>query len=510
MTFVTLGTQDFPFNRLLELVDRLVEEGVLRDEVFAQVGYSTYAPKNYSCVDFLNPAEYSRRIAQADLIIAHAGVGTIMSCLSSRRKLIVVPRSKVHGEHVDDHQFEIAEEFARKGYLLAADNYDALKSAVLSIPDASLREYVKGANSIETKIDRFLHGRQRRVLMIGSDLSVKGGIVSVLKNYLSYEDWKEADISFVPTHVEGSPWKKIRFFLCALGKIRKLLNTGAFDLVHIHVSERGSFTRKSLILRMARRKGCKVILHHHGAEFLDFYQDSSGAKKLRISRILGEADLNLVLSRRLVPIYREISPDARVACLYNVVRTPVENQYAPEAREFTMLGRLAERKGTFALLETIKSIDNLLARDVKFNLCGDGDIDLVRERIKALQIEHRIGHLGWVDGKTKDEILGRTMAHVLFSYNEGLPMAILETMGRGIVNISTRVAAIPEVIIDGETGFLVEPGDRESLAKVLLRVSTDAALRKRISDNAFDYIAKEFSLEVGIARIEQIYLDLFG
>ena len=106
MTFVTLGTQDFPFNRLLELVDRLVEEGVLRGEVFAQVGHSTYVPRNYSHVDFLNPADYSRRIGEADLIIAHAGVGTIMSCLSSRKKLIVVPRAKAHGEHVDDHQFD--------------------------------------------------------------------------------------------------------------------------------------------------------------------------------------------------------------------------------------------------------------------------------------------------------------------------------------------------------------------------------------------------------------------
>ena len=510
MTFVTLGTQDFPFNRLLELVDRLVEEGVLQGEVFAQVGHSTYIPRNYSHVDFLNPADYSRRIGEADLIIAHAGVGTIMSCLSSRKKLIVVPRAKAHGEHVDDHQFEIAEEFAQKGYLLTAESYDALKSAVLSIPSMPLRLYEKGSNSIESKIDRFLQGRQHRVLMIGSDLSVKGGIVSVLKNYLSYEDWKEADISFVPTHVEGCPWKKIGFFLRSLGKIKRLLNTGAFDLVHIHVSERGSFTRKSIILRMAKKKHCKVILHHHGAEFLDFYQGSSDKKKQKIRRIMREADLNLVLSRRLVPIYRDISPAARVACLYNVVRTPGENQYAPEAREFTMLGRLAERKGTFALLETIQTIDKVLARDVKFNLCGDGDIDLVRERIEALQIEHRIGHLGWVDGKTKDEILGRTMAHVLFSYNEGLPMAILETMGRGIVNISTRVAAIPEVIMDGETGFLVEPGDKESLAKVLIRVSEDADLRKRISDNSFEYIVKEFSLEVGLRRVEQIYLELFG
>lgn len=509
MTFITLGTQNFPFNRLLELVDRLVAEGVIKGEVFAQAGYSSYVPKHYSCVDFLGPDDYNRYITQADVIIAHAGVGTIMNCLSNRKKLIVVPRAKAYNEHVDDHQFEIAEEFTQKGYLLMAENYDELKAAVLAIPTVSIRKYEKGIHTVESKIDRFLHNRQHRVLMIGSDLSVKGGIVSVLKNYLGYDGWKDADISFVPTHIEGTPWKKVWFFLKALRKIKILLNTQVFDVVHIHISERGSFTRKSMILRMAKRKHCKVILHHHGAEFLDFYQASSTGKKKRISGIMAEADLNLVLSRRLIPIYKDISPDAQVACLYNVVRTPQSNQYSLDAREFTMLGRLAERKGTFALLETIKKIDSILDRGVTFNLCGDGDIERVKDRIRELQIEHRIGHLGWAEGKAKEEILQRTMAHVLFSYNEGLPMAILETMGCGIVNIATAVAAIPEVIADGETGFLVEPGDTDKLGQVLIKVSNDASLRRRISENAFACIAKDFSLAAGISKLEQMYRRLF-
>ena len=508
MIFVTLGTQNFSFNRLLEMVDRLVAEGVIRDEVFAQRGCSSYVPDNYAYVDFLPPAEYNRCIAEADFVIAHAGVGTIMSCLSNHKKLIVVPRTKAHREHVDDHQFEIADEFAEKGYLISAGDYDAIKAAVAAIPAFSPREYEKGCSSVENKIEKFLQGRQRRVLMVGSHLSVKGGIVSVLKNYLGYEDWKEADISFVPTHMEGAVWEKALFFLKALRKIRKLLKTRQFDIVHIHVSERGSFTRKAMVLRMAKRKRCKVILHHHGAEFLDFYQGSGDSKKKKIRRILGEADLNLVLSRRLIPIYQEISPDAKVECLYNAVRTPRSNQYDPEAREFTMLGRLAERKGTFALLETIKQIDGILDPDVKFNLCGDGDIELVKDRIRQLQIGHRIGHVGWTEGTQKSEILGRTMAHVLFSYNEGLPMAILETMGCGIVNIATRVAAIPEVIVHGETGFLVEPGDKDGLARILLEVSADPALRKRISDNSFACIGKDYSLEAGIGKLEQIYREL--
>lgn len=509
MIFLTLGTQDFQFNRLLEMVDRLVAEGVIRDEVFAQSGCSTYSPVHYPCVDFLDPTEFARHIREADFIIAHAGVGTIMNCITSDKKLIVVPRDAAHREHVDNHQYEIAEEFAGAGYLLWAKTYSELSAAVLGIHDFSARSYQKGTNTIEKSIRRFLCGGQRRVLMVGSDLSVKGGMVSVVRNYLSCSDWKDTELSYVPTHIEGSLSEKARFFAKALGKIRRLLRKGEFPAVHIHVSERGSFTRKAMVLRMAKRYGCKVILHHHGAEFLEFYRQSSPGKQKKISRILGEADVNLVLSRRLIPFYREISPHAQIECLYNTVRPPKENRYSLASRDITMLGRLEERKGTFDLLEVIRKIDGTLDADIKFNLCGDGNLDRVRAKIDELQIAHRIGHLGWVQGDTKQEILNRTMVHVLFSYNEGLPMSILETMGCGIVNVATRVAAIPEVITDGVNGFLVEPGDKDSLARLLVDISRSESLRRQVSDNAFACIAGEFSLESGVRALEQLYRRLF-
>ena len=79
MIFLTLGTQDFQFNRLLEMVDRLVSEGVIRDQVLAQSGCSSHTPSQYRSVDFLDSEAFARHIREADIIIAHAGVGTIMN-----------------------------------------------------------------------------------------------------------------------------------------------------------------------------------------------------------------------------------------------------------------------------------------------------------------------------------------------------------------------------------------------------------------------------------------------
>ena len=98
------------------------------------------------------------------------------------------------------------------------------------------------------------------------------------------------------------------------------------ELVHIHVSERGSFLRKAMILKLAKKRNCKVILHHHGAEFEEFYQESSPKMQKFISDILGQADMNIVLSKRLVPMIENINPNAKIKVLYNAVRTS-ENNY---------------------------------------------------------------------------------------------------------------------------------------------------------------------------------------
>ncbi len=509
MIFVTVGTQKYQFNRLLKMLDQLKEEGIIKDEIFAQTGYSTYLPKYYESKPFLSQKEFENEIQFSDIIIAHSGVGAIMHCLKEEKKLIVMPRNPKYKEHIDGHQYEIAKAFAKKGYLLHAETMEELKAALEKIPTMKFKKYqMQGSNIMGIVENYLIDSSNQKVLMVGSDLSVKGGIVSVIKNYLHTAKWEHTKMFFVATHKEGSAKEKALFFLKGLQNIKKTIKEEKIQIVHIHVSERGSFIRKSLVLKMAKRLGCKVILHHHGAEFAIYYQQASKHLKKYIAKILTKADKNIVLSKSAVPLIRGIAPKTQIEVLYNAVMVPKENPYSLEARDFTMLGRLAERKGTYELLETIQMIDEKLPKDIRFHLCGDGDLDKVKKRIKELGIEHRIGHIGWVDGKKKQEILQKSMCHVLFSYNEGLPMAILETMAQGIVNVSTNVAAIPEVIHPEETGFLVKPKDKESLAKILLRISENDRLRKTISEKSHQFMQERFSLEKSTEELEKIYEKL--
>ena len=118
MIFVTVGTQKFQLNRLLRLIDECVLKQNITDTVIAQTGGSDYIPQNYEYQKFFDKQQFQQMLETADMIIAHSGVGTIISALRLDKPVIVFPRLFKYNEHVDDHQVEIAKAFEKKGYAL--------------------------------------------------------------------------------------------------------------------------------------------------------------------------------------------------------------------------------------------------------------------------------------------------------------------------------------------------------------------------------------------------------
>lgn len=114
MIFVTVGTQKFPFTRLFKELDDLKENGHIDDEIVAQIGFTKYTPRCYKSFAMLASDEMKDYLAKCEFVITHAGTSTIIQCLKLGKKVIVVPRRKTFGEHVDDHQMEIADLFGYK------------------------------------------------------------------------------------------------------------------------------------------------------------------------------------------------------------------------------------------------------------------------------------------------------------------------------------------------------------------------------------------------------------
>ena len=196
--------------------------------------------------------------------------------------------------------------------------------------------------------------KKTNILMCSSSLSAKGGMVSVVKNYIGYEGWGGYNIIHCPTHIDASKKKVAIYFLFAYIRLLFVLLTKKIGVAHLHTAERGSFFRKAIIVRTMKLFGVKVIMHHHAAEFEDFYAKLSDDKKEFVNKTLEMADINVVLSNLLVPMIKDKAPNARVEVLYNAVNTYDERPYNESAKNILFLGRLGERKGTYDLPRAIK------------------------------------------------------------------------------------------------------------------------------------------------------------
>lgn len=154
MIFVTLGTQKFQMNRLVKGVDELALK--IPEEIFVQKGWSDYVPKNCKYTDFMDVAEYNRKIAECSVLITHAGVGTIISGINAKKPIVVVPRMNKYAEHVDDHQCQIAEAFSSKGCVLACTDVEELESYIDKARNYDFRPYKLSEGSIEETILDFI------------------------------------------------------------------------------------------------------------------------------------------------------------------------------------------------------------------------------------------------------------------------------------------------------------------------------------------------------------------
>ena len=130
MIFVTLGTQDKSFKRLLDNIDKEIEKGNIKDKVIVQAGYTKYNSKNMCIFDLLDKDDFDKYIKECDLLITHGGVGSILTGLKNDKKVIACPRLAKYNEHMNDHQIQIIERFADAGYILPLYENDDLGKVI--------------------------------------------------------------------------------------------------------------------------------------------------------------------------------------------------------------------------------------------------------------------------------------------------------------------------------------------------------------------------------------------
>ncbi|PGL72697.1 glycosyltransferase [Bacillus sp. AFS055030] len=121
MIFITVGSRNYPFDRLFIKLDELYESKVLTQKVFAQIGASTYKPKHFEYKDYISQTEFLQKVQEAEIVVSHGASGSIMKALNAGKKVIAVTRLEKYGEHINDHQIQNNEAFVSNKYVLMAD-----------------------------------------------------------------------------------------------------------------------------------------------------------------------------------------------------------------------------------------------------------------------------------------------------------------------------------------------------------------------------------------------------
>ena len=349
-----------------------------------------------------------------------------------------------------------------------------------------------------------------KVLIIGpSPTKSKGGMATVIEEIQSDSKLSEQfDIGIYESYIDGNKLKVILFSVISF--IRFFFTKRNYDIYHIHAASYGSTFRKGLYAKTAKRWGKKFILHIHGAEYMKFFEGLSDRRKQKVIEILKKADMVIALSQDWKKKFDLIFSLKNCVVLENginverlklAVSDPSEHPHS-----FVMLGRLGERKGTYDLIEAIENVAKKVP-DIKCYLAGDGDIDKCSSIIKEKHLENNISIEGWVDFDKKLKLLKQSSVLVLPSYNEGLPMAILEGMACGKAIISTTVGAIPEVVKE-ENGILIEPGDIKKLTDALLCFGSDETLTRNMGIRNINLINEKFSMAVMHKKLSKIYMNL--
>lgn len=348
-----------------------------------------------------------------------------------------------------------------------------------------------------------------KVLMVGPDRSLRGGIVTVVDGYFGAGlPERCARLDYHSTGVGTNLLTKGIAFARSLSSYKKVVDN--YDIVHLHISVNGSYKRKSMMAAIAERRGKRVVLHEHSGEFARNFEAGDDAYREDVRKTFSAADRVIVLSEEWRDYFTENVCDAsRVVVLHNGVSVPPEACSPCSHQDVLFLGRLDVRKSPDILLRASKHMLGEFP-GAKLLFGGDGEIERYKLLAAELGIADRCEFLGWVSGEDKERLFQRAGVYCLPSKNEAMPMSVLEAMAHGVPTITTAVGGVPQIITDGVDGLLMGVDDIEGLTRLLLNLEGNPDWRAELGVAGRRKIQKRFSIDSSVDELVEIYHDLMS
>ncbi len=347
-----------------------------------------------------------------------------------------------------------------------------------------------------------------RIVQLGPGLQVRGGVSSVERLIVEHVG-PHLTVDHVATMEDGPLWLKLRVFLRAVIALRRALRTREAVVVHIHFASKGSTLRKVILSWMVLRAKRPLILHAHGASFDEFFERLPKFIQRLLVRTFARADRFVVLSSQWRDFFvrRCGLPEERIAVLTNPTPLPkaLPERAGRDVVQFLFLGRIGARKGSFDLLRAFRALPHSLRARAHLVLAGDGEVDELRS--SARDLESCVTVHSWIDATQRDALLTASDVFVLPSYQEGLPMAMLEAMAHGLPVIVTPVGGIPDAVTNEVEGLIVEPGDQDALTSALARLIEEESTRLSYG-RAARARAEQFDVSCYAQQLLQLYRQL--
>lgn len=345
--------------------------------------------------------------------------------------------------------------------------------------------------------------RCKKVLTIGCEWETPlGGVARVLNSYSKYI---YSDFKFIKTTKDGNSLIKHVTFIYALISLIYYCLFSEVEIIHIHGSSYNSFRRKSVLIRVAKFFDKKVVYHIHGAEYHVFYRKN--VKKVRA--ILSMVDVIITLSNSWKDFFVNEVGCEKVFIVPNITPfcLPQMNSELRKIKNIVFIGTLCRRKGVYDIVQMCIDYQNFLRNRIMIYLCGSGEVNEVQSLVGDHNLSDIITCTGTVDYAQISKMLEKCDVYILPSYNEGLPISILEAMSHSIPIISTPVGGIPEVVTNGVNGYLITPGDTEQLYHAIETIIADDNIRKRMGEASYSRVTAHFPDSVSL-KLEDIYKNL--
>ena len=217
MILVTLGTQDKSFKRLLEAIDREIENGNIKDKVLVQAGYTKYKSKNMEIFKSVSNDRLEELMEEASLVITHGGVGSILTALKYNKKVIATPRLSKYNEHTNDHQKQIVEEFGRLDYIIPLKDLTKLDKMLIKSKTFKPKEFKSNNENFKKMITNYIEESNHISWFNRDKFIILTALLNLLVFFLLNLTNMNIYLNFTITYV-------LSCFLMALFKTKKLSN----------------------------------------------------------------------------------------------------------------------------------------------------------------------------------------------------------------------------------------------------------------------------------------------